>query len=229
MGVDRKLYGKKHVVALLLTGLIFVIGILVGLKVSEERLIFTEEDIAKKQVDYESLQMQFLYLTSQENRNCKVLLNTLERNIYDLENSRIKLENYVQSENVEDFKTVKREYMLTEIRYWMLTNEAREVCPNDKVSVLFFYEKEEDCGDCSAQGYILSYLKELFGDNLLVFSLDTGFDEPMIDVLEDNFGIMKLPAVVVNNEVYEGLTEKDEMIEIVCSFLNNRELFESCS
>ena len=206
-----------------------MIGILVGLKVSEERLIFTEEDIAKKQVDYESLQMQFLYLTSQENRNCKVLLNTLERNIYDLENSRIKLENYVQSENVEDFKTVKREYMLTEIRYWMLTNEAREVCPNDKVSVLFFYEKEEDCGDCSAQGYILSYLKELFGDNLLVFSLDTGFDEPMIDVLEDNFGIMKLPAVVVNNEVYEGLTEKDEMIEIVCSFLNNRELFESCS
>jgi hypothetical protein len=214
--IERKVDVKKHVLALIITALIFTVGILIGSGLSEERIKFMTENIEEQRIEYESLQMQLLYLTGQEEKNCEVLLKSLERNIYDLENSRVKLENYIAGDEDASFSLVKRDYMLTEIRYWLLAKEVEEVCPNDAVNVLFFYEMDEVCGDCSAQGYILTYLKDIFGENFLVFSLDVGFDEPMIQILKEGYGVDELPAIVFGNEVFNGLVEKEELIQEFC-------------
>tara|TARA_Y100000310_G_scaffold344773_1_gene459387 strand:- start:839 stop:1540 length:702 start_codon:yes stop_codon:yes gene_type:complete len=214
--IERKFYLKRHTIALVITLFIFIVGILIGLRVGEMRLDFTKQDIERQQTEYESLQMQLLYLTGQEQKSCDVLLNSLERNIFDLENSRAKLENYVESNDKSSFDVVKRDYMLTEIRYWLLAKEAKKVCPNDVMSILFFYERDELCDDCSAQGYILTYLKDTFGENLLVFSLDVGFGEPMVQILKENYGLEMLPAVVVEDHVFQGLVKKEELINELC-------------
>jgi hypothetical protein len=214
--IERKVDVKKHLFALVITALIFTVGILIGLGLSEERINFMSESIGEQQIEYESLQMQLLYLTGQEEKNCEVLLKSLERNIYDLENSRVKLENYIAGDESESFDLVKRDYMLTEIRYWLLANEVEEVCASDAVNVLFFYEKDEVCGDCSTQGYILTYLKDRLGENFLVFSLDVGFDEPMIQILKEGYGVEELPAVVFDNVTFNGLAEKEELFKEFC-------------
>ena len=225
--VDRKIYWKRHLAVLVITLLILTVGILIGSILGEQRLEFTRADIETQQIEYESLQMQLLYLTGQEERNCEVLLNSLERNIYDLENSRVKLENYIIDSEGSDFNTVKRDYMLTEIRYWLMSSEAKEVCPSESVSVLYFYEMDESCADCSAQGHILTYLKNIFGDKLLVFSLDVDFDEPMVQILKENYGADKLPSLVINDKLFEGLTKKEELINELCQYYGN-DSFEVC-
>ncbi len=226
--VDRKFYWKRHVVALLITLVIFSIGIIIGSKLTGERIAFTKEDIEKQQIEYESLQMQLLYLTGQENKNCNALLDSLERNIYGLENSRVKLENYIQGSEEGDFNLIKRDYMLTEIRYWLLASEAKKVCPSDITSILFFYATDEECGDCGAQGHILTYLKSIFGEKLLVFSLDVNFDEPMIHILKENYGVKELPSLVMEDEVYSGLTKKEELIKELC-FHYGSSAFDICN
>ena len=223
--VDRKFYWKRHLVVLLITMFIFTVGIMIGAILGEQRFEFTKADIEKQQVEYQSLQMQLLYLTGQEEKNCEVLLNSLERNIYDLENSRVKLENYIQ-DGSKDFETVKRDYMLTEIRYWLMAKEAKKVCPSDAVSVLFFYETDDTCGDCSAQGHILTYLKSVFKDRLLVFSLDVNFNEPMVQILKENYGVDSLPSVIVEDKLFEGLAKKEELINELCHYYTDSSLEE---
>ncbi len=225
--VDRKFYWKRHLAVLFITLLILTIGILIGSILGEQRLEFTRADIEKQQVEYESLQMQLLYLTGQEEKNCEVLLNSLERNIYDLENSRVKLEGYILGSEDVDFNTVKRDYMLTEIRYWLMASEAKEVCPSESVRVLFFYEMDEACSDCSAQGHVLTYLKNIFGEKLLVFSLDVNFDEPMVQILKENYGIDEMPSLVINDKVFEGLIKKEELINELCPYYGE-DSFEVC-
>ena len=223
----RQFFWKRHILAFVITLLIFSVGILLGSKLSNDRIEFTKTDIERQQVEYESLQLQLLYLTGQEGKNCEVLLNTLERNIYDLENSRIKLENYIQGQEGGDYQTIKRDYMLTEIRYWLLANEAKEVCANDLATVLYFYETTDSCFDCSAQGYILTYLKSIFGDKLLVFSLDVNFNEPMVQILKENYEIEELPTVIVGGKVFSGLTKKEELINELCLFYTDAS-FDVC-
>lgn len=225
--VDRKVYWKRHLVVLVITLIIFSIGIMIGSALTKGRLGFTQEDIEKRQIEYESLQMQLLYLSRQENKSCNVLLNSLERSSYDLENSRIKLENYMAGSESGNFYVIKKDYMLTEIRYWLLAEESKNVCPNDAVRILFFYETDENCIDCSAQGNILTYLKDVFGDKLLVFSLDVNFDEPMIQILKETYDISELPALVLGDKVFQGLTKKEELINELCPYYVGAS-FEAC-
>ena len=85
-------------------------------------------------------------------------------------------------------------------------------------SLCDFYETDESCFDCSAQGYVLTYLKNVFGDKLLVFSLDVNFDEPMIQILKENYGVEVLPTLIVEDKVLSGLTKKEELIKELCSY-----------
>lgn len=216
MTVDRRLYLKKHVAALIITLLIFTIGILIGLKISDSRITTITNAARLQRAQFESLQLQYAYLNAAENTTCIVFRSTLDQNVYDLENARLKLESYLKETEDEEFLIAKREYMITELRYWILANQAKKICKEDTVSILFFYKKEEICSDCSTQGTILTYLKERFKDRLLIFSLDIDTNEPMINILKNTFNITQAPSVVIEERLFEGLTVKEEIQQEIC-------------
>ena len=160
--VTRKISRKKYLIALIFTILIFVAGLILGLILTGQRTEFLSEKYDLQQLDYDSTQLQYLYLkTLSENKDCNVAIETLEQNIYNLEKLRIKLENYIAqtfNENNEEYMKLKRSYTLAEIRYWLLTLEAEKVCDKEFVSILYFYSNK-DCLDCQAQGNILTVLQ----------------------------------------------------------------------
>ena len=85
----------------------------------------------------------------------------------------------------------------------------------------------DSCFDCSAQGYILTYLKSIFGEKLLVFSLDVNFNEPMVQILKENYEIEELPTVIVGDKVFSGLTKKEELINELCLSYSDAS-FDAC-
>lgn len=213
--VVRKVNLKRHITALLITVLIFVIGLLIGLNLTNERIKLSENFARTQKADYDSLQLQLLYL---EKGSCPVLEKTLEQNINDLENQRSKVEDYLKDSSRDEFKLLEREYMLSELRYWLLAKEAKENCNSDTVSILYFYSDiEGECDDCSAQGIILSYLKEKFKDRLLIFSIDINVDDSLLSILKNTEGINKLPSILLEKDKYEGLRETEELEALICA------------
>lgn len=213
---------KRYAIALVLTILIFSLGLLIGYGITGIRLKYTVDVEKEQRLAYDSLQVQTLYISSLlESKDCPALAKTLEKNVNDVEATAQKLEDFIKDTNSkEDYLTIKRQYVISQIRYWLLAHEANKICRKDAVSVLYFYsvDPEIPCSECTTQGVILSYLKEVLKEKFLVFSLDLNFnEEPLIGLIRDNYDIKKTPSLVINDKVYPGLQTKEELLKIVCN------------
>ena len=215
---ERKISTKKYILAFILTLFIFLIGLLVGYTLTSQRTSYLEEIAYKQKLDYESLQLQSLYLDlSASEASCAIFNNILETSLNDVADAQAKVDFYIKESSKEDYRELKRDYVLAQIRYWLLNEKIKQNCKGEQVSILYFYTNEE-CVECGAQGTILSYLKDKLQDKLLVFSLDSDFiEEPMVNVLKQTYNITQIPSIVVEDKVFGQLIGKDDLIKEICS------------
>ena len=219
--VKRKISVKRHIIAVVLSILIFLIGISLGSFLNQERADILKDNMDINKLDFDSLQVQYLFLNSilEKEKNCIASATILEENVNILETLGGKLGNYIQSQvltDEEEFKSLKREYTLAELRYWLFAKKVKEACNSDIQLILYFYS-DATCESCSTQGVVLSYLKGIFKDNLLNFALDSEFtQEPMIKILKNTYDITKSPTLIINDKKYEGFYSKEELLNILC-------------
>lgn len=212
---------KRYLVALFLTLVVFSLGLLIGYGITGVRLSYASDVEKQQRLAYDSLQVQTLYIANLlDKADCPALINTLEKNVDDVEQTAKKLEDFIKnSETKEDYTVLKRQYVLSQIRYWLLAQEVNKLCKKDSVLVLYFYSVEpEFCEQCTTQGVILSYLKDQLKDKFLVFSFDANFgDEPLVTLLRTNYAVQRTPSLVINEKTYSGLVTKEALLQVVCS------------
>ena len=226
----RKISTDKYVIAGVLTFLIFSLGLSLGIVLEEKRYNWAEEINQIQDVEYLSLQLQYAFLTNMDTKgadnssknSCAVLTTSLQASVNDLSDSLAKIVEYQEANTLEDdeFKLLKRRYALDNIRYWMLSSQAAEKCKMNFASILYFYS--EECKDCPKQGTVLSYYKAILEDNLLVFPIDKELaeDEPLVAILFELYNIQTFPSVVINDVVYPGFMDKENLAIILCDHKN---------
>lgn len=210
---------SRYGIALFFTFVVFLLGILIGYSLTQSRIEFSEKIGKQQRLEFDSLQLQYLFMTELlEESNCQAALKTLDENLKNLELARERLEKFLEADDEEELKGVKREYTLAEIRYWFLSKKSKEICTSpDSITVLYFYASK-DCNKCEAQGAILTSLKDIFRDRLLIFSLDILFtEEPLIHILTESFNIDSAPSLVINDLSLKEFVKKQELKEIICA------------
>lgn len=222
----RQLSTKNYVIAGIITLLVFVTGILLGLSLSDKRVSFAEEQIGLQKLEIDSLQLQYLFIDQMNAKsNCAAISLALENNVKKLAVLGQKIESYSNDVNFneKEFDQQKREYVLAQIRYWLLAGKSKSICSTEAVSVLYFYSNEEECFECSTQSKVLTHLKGKFKDKLLVFSIDSSFvQEPLVPILRETYNITKFPSLVVDNNVHYGLVEEEELSKELCSMYTEK-------
>ena len=158
-----------------------------------------------------------------------VVQKTFEQNINNLESTRIRLENFDREAtlNKNELELLKNEYILAQIRYWLLAERTRKLCGSDIVSILYFVSDEKECPDCDKQAFVLTYLKKKFKDKLLVFSFDSKFEsEPMISLLKKAYNITTYPTIVIEDKPKARFQDKDTILKGICGYY--KEKTEDC-
>ena len=216
----REFNKKRYFIAALLTLSIFLLGLMLGLVIEGKRVQYINAVNRIEKLDYSSLQLQYAYIDqlSQE-KNCDAVSKTFENSIKNLITTSERLEEYEKSANInkEDFAILKREYILAQLNYWLLAKRTKKICNRDLVSILYFYSTKKECPQCEEQAFVLTYLKQQFKENLLIFALDSKYvGEPMIEMLKDQYGISKYPTLIIEDTALEGFTSKDEILKIIC-------------
>ena len=227
MNIERKISSRKYLIAFILTIIIFTGGIFLGMIFEKVQLSSSERTILNEKVGLRSLQLQEKFIES--GTDCAALNKVLQNNINELTQKMQEVAAYQKKAifSQDEFDLQLRDYFLTEIQFFLISQEISKKCPKDNVNILYFYD--ENAFD--TQGDILDYVKKVFGDNVLIFSFDSAFKkEPMIEVLMASYGIAKFPSVVVEDHIFQWHASVEKILKVVCDEFKRqgKEVPEKC-
>lgn len=205
-GIDmREIQKYRYIMAAILTVTVFVMGVLFSNLMDDRRYQSLQNKIREDRVEMESRNLQLSYLKSLDVHSCSALKTGLSSIIEGYNYRLSKVQNYQENSffNENRFRTIKREYILSGIRYWFYAEELKERCDYDADTVLFFTDNlfgESNCEECSNLGSELTILKKKYEDKFLLFSIPTSLDDGSVTMLERQFNITTTPSLVINGE-----------------------------
>jgi len=215
--VKKNLTLRHAALALVITLIIFMVGGLLGYSLNTEKSNLLSEQTHHIDVDMQNIQLSLLYMNALgPSHSCGVLNTEVARATGKLNELGKRLQSYQDAEDFgTDFQMLKDDYSFLELRTWLFYHQLRENCSTDTVDVVYFYSSH-NCEGCIGQGKILDNLKRKLGDRLLVFSLDTEWDQPIMKAFMADFNVTSAPALVVNGQEH-GYLEESEFKQVVCS------------
>ena len=226
--VKRTLSKQRMIFAAVITAMIFFLGLALGVIIDLERLSTLQEDNTAQELNYNSLQLQYLYLNQlgEEENVCPVLQVALDNSIKELSTSLEAFERYSENTFLSNkrYQTLQRKYLQDNLRYWMFSQQLQQRCDSDVVNILYFYS-EDDCAVCANQGTVLTYFKQKLDDKLLVFpiNIDLAEEEQFLKIITTRYNITQLPTLVINEDIYSGVQGRVQLAEIICEKTSNRE------
>lgn len=229
MKIKRNFNKTRIFLALIITLIIFTLGLTLGLLLDTQRIQWSERESKQQKADYESLQWQYLFLTSTEDKEetCILLKAAFDKSVTDLGESLDRIQSYRKQSQIndEDYALIERAYIIDNLKYWLLARQYKQECEGEYAIILYFFS-EKNCPICPDQGVILTHYKKIYGEKLLVFPINTDLEtqESSVKILRSRYNITELPSIVVGNKKYSGVVEMESLADIICENFNDKSL-----
>lgn len=202
--------------ALLLTLLVFLIGILLGVLFEEKRVGTIEEYYIQSEV---SLMDIFAYdnFVELDISECSVLINyniNFANKIYE---EAILLEKYENSGKISKAMEAQHaKYDVMRTLLWINTMKTDKICENNIHTVVYLYEFDsEDLTKKainSVWSKILSDLKTIYGDNIILIPIAVNSNIIALDAILENYDVEEFPVLIIDNkEVINKLSTVEEI------------------
>ncbi|MFC1686196.1 hypothetical protein ACFLZZ_04230 [Nanoarchaeota archaeon] len=213
---ERKMSAKNVLLALLITGVIFAIGLLVGSSITADKVddILTLEREARLQLESLDLEEKLLQATPCANPE------SLSRQLNELGVKLIFLESQYEKGDSR-ITDLKKPYTILEVKHYLKLRDMVEKCDNDYTMVLFFYSNEPDMiGASEEQGFVLDYLQKKYSTKRVkIYSFDTDLDLDLVNTMKRIYGIKTVPSMVISDKLFVGFHDKEELEELIESGL----------
>jgi thiol-disulfide isomerase/thioredoxin len=205
---------KKYIWTLIITSLIFVTAIVLSNFFNNRKLNNLKDIEAKISTDIMSSETQYALLAE---ASCKDLSGDVLSKELNTFAEKLTYTEETVSKNSADLLRLKTYYTLLQIKDYLLMKKISIKCNTKPVFILYFYSS--DCPKCEQQGYVLTYLREKY-PNLRVYSFDYNLANPALKTLISLHKIQNItPAMVINDKVYQGFIDKDELITTLPSWM----------
>ena len=209
--VKRKIDWKVYIIAGIITLVIFLGGLGIGFLMSNEKYQIISSDLQELQIEQRDIELELLLLSSIGTQTCDTLRYEIDKTASLATDLGEKVSKY-DTDVLKDvnFNILKKNYIITLIQFWSYWEIFKENCNSSVNTILYFYAIE-DCTDCEAQGHVLSFLKQRYPQELMVFALDMNEELYSLNLLKNIYNVTKAPTLIVNNEKYENLIDSKEL------------------
>ncbi len=111
---------------------------------------------------------------------------------------------------------IKKQYVLLQIKDFLLTKRIASRCNRDPNYILYFYSTDDNCEDCKKQGWVLTDLRREYPE-LRVYAFDYDMDFPPMKTFRTMYKLDGglLPALVIGDKTVHGLKTKEELEKIM--------------
>jgi hypothetical protein len=207
--------------ALILTGIVFVIGLILGSALESNKLAVVNEYYAQSEVSLMDI-LALNNLIDLGSTKCDTIIDANFQFADKIYEEALLLEKYADSEQMnDDFKFVHKKYDLLRTFLWINSIKSKEKCNNDFSTVTYLYEyNPKDLTKKATQivwSRILSDLKQEEGKNIILIPIAINSDVTSLNYLIENFEISKFPVVIINEEQ---IISELSSVEDITKYLN---------
>ncbi|MBI2148699.1 hypothetical protein HYU23_03385 [Candidatus Woesearchaeota archaeon] len=209
--VNREIKGK-YFIAFLLTASIFVLGIFLGIIMSDFKM--------SRIYDYEvGLMTNFLVQDVQSqliNENPCDFVNSglVSQELFEVGDRVTALEKDLGKKD-DRVLSLKKYYTVLQVKDYLFFKNVNEKCNSNYILNLFFYSNDPRvCERCEDQGFVLGYLR---ADNINIrtYSFDVNLDLPIVKYLISYYNVTVTPTVIFNDKVYSGFISADQLNKLL--------------
>jgi len=206
---------------MVITVIVFVLGILVGIWLDNARLEEIKERLTFMDIEWNDARLQSVFYQKSINgsSSCEDAIESnldFNEKIYE---EGLEIE---RRENVNKFApeiiSEKRRYALLQLQFWLNSIELKELCNATYSSVVYFYSFSDENVKINQriQSTILSDLKEECGNELILIPLPFDLDISTIEFIKSSYGINSTPSLLINEQsVLEGIQNKEEILKYI--------------
>ncbi len=208
----------RYAAAFIITMLIFFFGFFMGLIMQYERSEMMVDELNEVKLEYSNMLLQYRYTSElSDNKDCSSLSNVFWAQMKNLNKQSQRIQDYSVENKIsdEDYKQLREAYTISQIDYWLLSKKIKSLCSLNYTNILYFFDTEEDCPLCIDQGLHLDFLKKRLAEDVLIFALD-GNEKGIIELLKQQYGVVKYPVLVVDEEVY-GFQKSSQLVSYLCN------------
>jgi len=209
---DKKFNLQKYTLVLFFTLLIFGSGFFLSDYVTKKRIAQLNDLQQNLRTDILSVETQFSILSQAPCANLNE--STLTNELYNISQKLTSVGTSI-GENDTKFLELKKYYSILEIKHWLFLQQTAQECKLPMTFIIYFYADKKTCPQCEDQGYILTYFREKY-PFLRVYSFDYNLELAALKTLKSVFRLKgETPIMVINNDVYYGYKNKDELETIL--------------
>jgi len=202
---------------LMLTILVFLIGIFGGIVLDSMRAEIVKDNLSESEILWEDTRLLSMYINVIGDEQCDAAFQeNLEYNekIYNYGKD-IEEKLYANTFSSE-LRQEWRKYNLLQFQFWLNSIELKEKCGFDYSNVVYISRKDispnGETVNNKLQSEILLEMKDKCGQDMMLIPLTADANLETIDVVVDQYNITEFPSVVINEEyVFQGLTAADEI------------------
>lgn len=202
---SKKINKTKYLAVFAITTLIFLIGLVIGSKISDTKL--GKIDNLEHDIRTDTMAIELQYLLLAEDPCSSVNSTTLTEELYEIGSKLDFMEQRLGKKN-KDVIRLKNYYSLLELRHWLFMKTQQKECNTDNTLVLYFYSNLEDCDKCEEQGFVLNYLRKKY-PSVNVYSFDININNMALDTVKNMFNVKKAPTVIINENVLDSFSSLD--------------------
>jgi len=208
---------KKYVFlqALLLTVVMFLIGMYVGIVFEDRNLDSTEALFSQSEISLMDI-ISLNNIIDSEDLSCDFLIASNFEVADKIYGEALRLEDYERAGRLTDnLVFVHRKYDLLRTYLWMNAIKVKERCPGNFSTVIYLYNYElEDLTIRAKQivwSKILYNLKANNPSEVLLIPIANSDDFISLDILTKNFQIRDFPVLIINEEhvIYDVTSSED--------------------
>jgi hypothetical protein len=205
--------------ALILTVVVFLIGVFFGYLLEENRVNKIQDNFELLIIDWDDAESQSSYYQVLDEDFCdEAIVQNLKfgDEIYE---KGLKLEEYESANRFLDKLDIeKKKYNLLKIKFFINSKILKEKCNADYEYLFYFYQDVDPNTDVKekqrAMSRVLMDVKFELGDKIILMPLAADMDLGVVNILLDKYGVTEFPSIVIKESVrLDGVHTQEEILE----------------
>ena len=209
--MERKITLSLYITALVISIIIFLVGIFVGTLVDKSIFEGVTGEVSKISDKMAALQL-LLLMEDNSSSFCPVYSAELDSMDSEVEAVGYKL-SYLEDQKQAFDVDLKKRYFTLEAESYLLSKRVKQLCGDNNILLINFYSNK-NCDSCRTQGDEILKAKEYFkAQNITVklYSFDGELGSPVADAFAKQYGVTKYPSVIINERTYGGYQDFEKL------------------